>query len=296
MSYRHITLESTVVKNSCTIKKLYSTYSYFHTQDFTFAGEYHNTWELVYVYSGSVIIETPDYKFTLEKNQACLHSPNERHKIRANNVCSSLFIFSFDCICDNMDCITKKPLNISPAISNYFIVAIEEGLTFLSGKNNIPVRNQPVKFGGGQVVKNMLELALISLIRLNSSSDSNNTPKRIAVSNNKVVDLVIDYFKKNIQNKILLEDLTAVSGYSASHLSAIFQKEMGISIKNYFNKMRIDTAKELLSKRTMSIQQVSDYLNFDSVQYFSLRFKKETGLTPSQYAKFLKSQTSYHDV
>ena len=296
MSYKHITLESTVVKNSCTIKKLYSTYSYFHTQDFTFAGEYHNTWELIYVYSGSVIIETPDYKFTLEKNQAFLHFPNERHKIRANNVCSSLFIFSFDCLCDNIDCITKKPLKVSPAISNYFIVAIEEGLSFLAGKNHIPVKNQPIKYAGGQVVKNTLELALISLIRLNSFSDTNNTPKRIATSNSKIVDIVVDYFKNNIQNKILLEDLTAVSGYSASHLSAIFQKEMGISIKNYFNKMRIDTAKELLSKRTMSIQQVSDYLNFDSVQYFSLRFKKETGLTPSQYAKFLKSQTSYHDV
>ena len=168
MSYKHQTLEATVVKNACTITKLYSTYSYFHSQDFAFPGEYHNTWELVFVYSGSVIIETPQYKFTLNKNQAFLHSPNERHKIRSNNVCCSLFIFSFDCLCDNIKCIEHKPLKISPAISNYLIVAIEEGLTYLSGKNNIPVKNQPIKFGGGQVVKNMLELALISLIRLNS--------------------------------------------------------------------------------------------------------------------------------
>ncbi len=296
MDYKHLTLEATEVNNVCTITKLYSAYSYFHSQDFAYSGEYHDTWELVYVYSGSVIIETPEYKFTLTKNQAFLHSPNERHKIRANNVCSSLFIYSFDCICDNIDCIMHRPLKISPAISNFFIIAIEEGLAFLSGKNNVPVRNNPVKFGGGQVVKNMLELALISLIRLNSFSDTNNTPKRIATSNNQVVDTVIDYFRKNLQNKILLDDLASASGYSASHLSAIFQKEMGISIKAYFNRMRIDLAKELLSKQTMSIQQVSDYLNFDSVQYFSLRFKKETGLTPSQYANFLKFQTSYHDV
>ena len=166
MNYKHITLQATKVKPSCTIKKLYSTYSYFHSQDFSFAGEYHDAWELIFVYSGSVIIETPDYKFTLSKNQAFLHSPNERHKIRANNVCCSLFIYSFDCECDNIDSIIHKPLNVSPAISNFLIVAIEEGLTYLSGKNNIPVRNQPIKFAGGQVVKNMLELVLIHLIRL----------------------------------------------------------------------------------------------------------------------------------
>ena len=296
MEYKHTTLEATEVKNSCSITKLYSTYSYFHSRNFAFNGEYHDAWELIYVYSGSAVIETPEYQFTVTKNQAFLHSPNERHKIRANNVCCSLFIFSFDCVCDNIDLIIHKPLKVSPAISNFFIVAIEEGLNYLSGKNHIPVINQPLKFGGGQVVKNMLELALISLIRLNSFAKTNNQPERIATSNSKVVDAVIDYFKNNIQNKILLEDLAEVSGYSASHLSAIFQKEMGISIKAYFNKMRIDLAKELLSKQTMSIQQVSDYLNFDSVQYFSLRFKKETGLTPSQYANFLKSQTYYFDA
>ena len=296
MSYKYQTLEATVVNNVCQITKLYSTYSYFHSQDFAFPGEYHDTWELVYVYSGSVIIETPEYKFTLTKNQAFLHSPNERHKIRSNNVCCSLFIFSFDCLCDNIDRIAHKPLKISPAISNYLLVAIEEGLTFLSGKNNIPEKNQPVKFGGGQVLKNMLELALISLIRLNSFSDTNSAQKKRVTSNNKIVDIVIEYFKKNVQNKILLDDLALISGYSVSHLSAIFQKEMGISLKAYFNRMRIDTAKELLSKQSMSIQQISDYLNFDSVQYFSLRFKKETGLTPSQYVNYFKSQTSYHDV
>ena len=95
------------------------------------------------------------------------------------------------------------------------------------GKNNIPVKNQPIKFGGGQVVKNMLELALISLISLNSFSDTNSPQKIKATSNNKIVDIVIDYFKKNIQNKILLDDLATISGYSVSHLSAIFQKEMG---------------------------------------------------------------------
>lgn len=296
MTYTHRILEATPVDNVCTIDKLYSTYSYFHSKDFVFSGEYHDAWELIYVYSGNVIVETPDYKFTLSKNQALLHSPNERHKIRANNVCCSLLIFSFDCSCEELYGIAHKPLNISPLLSNYLIIAVEEGLAYLSGKNNIPVRNLPVKFASGQVIKNTLELTLISLIRSNSSAQKEHLTKRIATSNNQIVNLVTDYLEDHIREKILLNDLATAIGYSTPHLSAIFQKETGMSIKTYFNKLRIDTAKELISKQNMSIQQISDYLDFDSVQYFSLRFKKETGLTPSQYANFLKSQTFYHDI
>lgn len=296
MIYKHTTLESTKVENVCSIEKLYSTYSYFYSKDFIFTGEYHDAWELVYVYSGSAIIETPEYTFTLSKNQALLHSPNERHKIRANNVCCSLLIFSFDCSCEEIYNIAHKPLNISPLLSNYLIIAVEEGLSYLSGKNNISSRNLPVKFASGQVIKNTLELTLISLIRSHSFDDKEHSTKRKAASNNQIVNLVIDYLKDHIQEKILLNDLALTVGYSTSHLSALFQKETGMSIKTYFNKLRIDTAKDLIAKQNMSIQQISEQLNFDSVQYFSLRFKKETGLTPSQYATFLKSQTYYHDI
>ncbi len=296
MMYKHRVLEATTVKNVCTIDKLYSTYSYFHSKDFVFSGEYHDAWELVYVYSGNVIIETPEYKFSLSKNQAFLHSPNERHKIRSNNVCCSLLIFSFDCSCEEVYSISHKPLNISPLLSNYLITALEEGLACLSGKNNIPVRNLPVKFASEQVIKNTLELTLISLIRSNSCADTSNLIQKNAISNDQIVNLVLDYFKEHIREKILLKDLSASVGYSSSHLSAIFQKATGMSIKAYLNKLRIDTAKELIANQNMSIQQISDYLNFDSVQYFSLRFKKETGLTPSQYASFLKSQSYYHDT
>ena len=296
MEYKHQPLDSTNIQNVCSIDKLYSTYSYFFSKDFVFSGEYHDAWEFIYVYSGSVIIETPEYAFTLSKNQAFLHSPNERHKIRANNICCSVFVFSFDCTCDEIYNIAHKPLTISPLLLNLLIIAVEEGLAALSGKNHIPVRNLPVKFASLQVIKNNLELTLISLIRANSLEKENDLKKNQVAGNNLTVNLAIDYLKEHVHEKILLKDLATSVGYSPSHLSAIFQKETGVSIKTYFNKLRIDTAKELIAKQNMSIQQISEYLNFDSVQYFSLRFKKETGLTPSQYATFLKSQTFTHTI
>lgn len=291
--YIHRTLEETVPQNVCSIDKLYSTYSYFYSKDFIFCGEYHTPWELVFIYSGNVIIETPEYKVTLSKNQAFLHSPNEKHKIRANNTCCSVFIYSFDCACDKIYDIAHKPLTLTPALINSLLIAVEEGLSVLAGKNHIPIRNLPIKFGGGQVIKNTLELTLISLIRTYAFGEEGKTIKT-QFSKNRIVNLVVEYLEEHVQDKLVLNELAQSMGYSASHLSAIFHKETGISIKSYFNKLRIDAAKELLTKQTMSIQQISDYLNFDSVQYFSLRFKKETGLSPSQYISYLKAQPYYH--
>lgn len=291
--YIHRTLEATSPKNVCSIDRLYSTYSYFYSKDFVFCGEYHTPWELVFIYSGNVIIETPEYKVTLSKNQAFLHSPNEKHKIRANNTCCSVFIYSFDCSCEEIYTIAHKPLTLTPSLINFLLIAVEEGLSALAGKNHIPIRNLPVKFASSQVIKNTLELTLISLIRSNTFGDENKTISS-QTSKNRVVNQVVEYLQEHVQEKILLNEVAQSFGYSASHLSAIFHKETGLSIKSYFNKLRIDVAKELLSKQNMSIQQISDYLDFDSVQYFSLRFKKETGMSPSQYISYLKAQPYHH--
>ena len=49
------------------------------------------------------------------------------------------YIFiSFDCKCEQLYEIAQKPISITPALKNYIMAIVDEGLIYLSGKNYIP--------------------------------------------------------------------------------------------------------------------------------------------------------------
>ena len=58
---------------------------------------------------------------------------------------------------------------------------------------------------------------------------------------------------------------------------------MGISLLAYIKKKKVEAAKGLIESRSMSFEEISELLKFDSVQSLSRAFKQEYGKTPTQY-------------
>jgi len=54
---------------------------------------------------------------------------------------------------------------------------------------------------------------------------------------------------------------------------------------DYYNYLKIKTAKQLLKEGDLSIKEIAEKLSFDTPNYFSKTFKKFTEMTPSQYKK-----------
>lgn len=97
----------------------------------------------------------------------------------------------------------------------------------------------------------------------------------------------------NVNNLIINENLTiekicSTLHYNRSYIFKQFKKNTGSSIIAYFNKMKIEKAKQLLRETDMSVTAISEYLTFESPNYFSKLFKKTTGHTPSTYRKIRK--------
>jgi YesN/AraC family two-component response regulator len=57
---------------------------------------------------------------------------------------------------------------------------------------------------------------------------------------------------------------------------------------DYFTKLKIDMAKQLVRDNHMNFTQIADYLGYSSIHYFSRQFKKTTGMTPSEYSSSIK--------
>lgn len=93
----------------------------------------------------------------------------------------------------------------------------------------------------------------------------------------------MEYIENHISEKINLDAMAAEVGYARYYLSNKFQKEVGMSINNYIQKRKIETAKEMLRTSQFSVSDVSERLSFSSPSYFSSIFRKYTGLTPGDF-------------
>lgn len=100
---------------------------------------------------------------------------------------------------------------------------------------------------------------------------------------------IIENVKRHILNhyneKLTLLDIGKSVYLNPSYISDLFKKKTGENISDYILRIRIEKAKELMSKPEYKIYMVADAVGFTNEKYFSKVFKDTVGLTPNQYRK-----------
>lgn len=97
------------------------------------------------------------------------------------------------------------------------------------------------------------------------------------------IEKVIQYMHQNINNKVTLPELSEMVHLSSFYLSRAFKETTEYSVIEYFNKMKIDKAKELLIEGDKKVKEVAQELGFTDEFYFSRIFKKVEGISPSEF-------------
>lgn len=75
----------------------------------------------------------------------------------------------------------------------------------------------------------------------------------------------------------------------------LFKKELHITIFDYINKLRIKSSLKELTDTNDLLLKVAINNGFYSIEYFSEIFKKEIGISPSEYRKHISSKYAYDD-
>lgn len=109
------------------------------------------------------------------------------------------------------------------------------------------------------------------------------------LSKNKICSLPvaksIDYINDKLHTRITVDDLAEFAEVNPSYLSKIFKKETGMTITDYIQEKKIDSAKNLLTYSDLSSSEISSMLGFPSQSYFTEIFRKKTGITPVKYRR-----------
>ena len=90
--------------------------------------------------------------------------------------------------------------------------------------------------------------------------------------------------KENCHRSLSLEELAQRCGLSVSNMKRIFGRFSDMGIAKYFLSLKMRRAMELLEE-DIPASRVAEMLDFSEINYFYTVFKRETGMTPTQYKR-----------
>jgi two-component system response regulator YesN len=104
-------------------------------------------------------------------------------------------------------------------------------------------------------------------------------------SKDSIIDDIVHYIDHNYPENITLENIAPLFGYNSSYLGKIFSKKMGINFNSYLDNIRIEHSKELLKGDKTQVYKIAELVGYRNVDYFHIKFKKSTGITPAEFRR-----------
>ena len=104
----------------------------------------------------------------------------------------------------------------------------------------------------------------------------------------KRIAAIHDYLMNNYREEIELKGLADLVNMKEGSLCRVFKENVGMTIFEYLNKIKIEFACNLLMDADLKISEVCWDSGFNNFSHFNKQFKRITGMTPSEYRKKIK--------
>lgn len=248
-------------------------YTFFKEQiDYNFSGEVHDFYELVCVLEGAVAVAADSNVFVLKKGQAILHPPMQFHSIcNEENRNAVVVVFTFsgenipgleNGICNFQD--VEWVNRLYEEADRYYvrkgiwIEEIREGTT------------EHFHFVKG------LEMFLMKLVR---DSEKGVSKPSVSAAN---YSMIVRTMEEHMGERLTVGKLAQLCSMSEIGLQKTFSKYSGMGVMEYFRKLQIRKASELL-KEGCNVKETALKLGYTDQNYFSTVFKRIMGKSPREY-------------
>lgn len=102
-----------------------------------------------------------------------------------------------------------------------------------------------------------------------------------AVRLQETIEYMLDHYQENIQ----MSEIAALGQFHPSYYSQIFKQIMKKTPIAFITDLRINKAKELLLTTKKPVSDIAASVGFNDEFYFSRRFKRKSGYSPSVFAR-----------
>lgn len=101
----------------------------------------------------------------------------------------------------------------------------------------------------------------------------------------RTIKKAIEFINVNYNKPITAADAAKAVGLSYNYFSNCFSKATGKTFTQYLNKVRINHAKYQLLIAEKTISTVAEFVGFETPSYFAQEFRRQMGMTPSEFIK-----------
>ena len=101
----------------------------------------------------------------------------------------------------------------------------------------------------------------------------------------ELVRRAVLYIQKNLCAEISTSSVAEHLNVTPNYLSNRFKAETGITVTDHIRRHRVEMARGLLRDTSLSVQDVAFQVGIGDAGYFSVQFRKETGISPTGYRK-----------
>lgn len=127
----------------------------------------------------------------------------------------------------------------------------------------------------------MLEVVSL-LLRSHLSAAADNAAKHTE-QDDACIDRVVTYIHQHACQPITLDALERIATMGRTKLSAMFKDRTGMSPIAYLRCERVKAASILLASTEQPIESIAHAIGYENPGAFAERFKKEVGLTPTEF-------------
>lgn len=98
------------------------------------------------------------------------------------------------------------------------------------------------------------------------------------------------WLRTNLSSELSLAELAQQFGLSQRSFTRRFKMATGIRATEYWQQLRIETAKDLLASSNLTIQEISYHVGYQDQGHLTRLFKKNLALTPKDYRAMVRKK------
>ena len=235
---------------------------------------YHNSYEMFIIINGSTTMLVNDKLIPLNKNDIVFLKPNVLHKNNGGALHERYAVH-----------FTMNYLN------TYFTDTSINSITQIFDKDKLTVTSSA--FASihellNKMMRNERYTYLYIAEIMSIAENPKNTVTKQINHDNSMVNSILEYIHRNYAAISGLDDIARDMHISKQYMCQLFKKHTLVTVSDYLNNVRINSACEMLRKGDMNVTETAMQCGYNSPMYFCRIFKKIVHMTPNEYRRHIK--------